>query len=135
MDGNDGSGARGDGGLDVGGVDVEVAGIDVDQHRPGVEVADDLGGGGEGIGGGDDLITPLQANGFQGQVHGRSAGVDGNGVSGADRGGKLRLELSGFGAGGDPPRIEGFGNVMEFGFVDIRQGKGEKMGAHGWAVL
>ena len=90
--GDDGPGAWGDGGLDAGGIEIQIAAIYVHQDGPGVEVAHDLGRGREGVGRGDDLVASLQADGFQGQVHGRGAGVDRDRVPGADGRGELRLE-------------------------------------------
>ena len=47
--------------LDAGGVDVEGAGIDVDEHRPRAEVAENLGGRGEGERRGDDFVAGADA--------------------------------------------------------------------------
>src|SRR5690606_15724683 len=51
----DGLGARGDGTLDLVGVDVESFGVDVDEDRAGADIANGGGRGDEGEGGGDDL--------------------------------------------------------------------------------
>ena len=47
--------------LDARGVDVEGAGIDVDEHRPRAEVAEHLGGRGEGERRGDNLVAGADA--------------------------------------------------------------------------
>ena len=119
VDGDDGAGALGDGSLDQVRAQVQAAVIDVHQHGFGVEVADDLGGGGEGVGGRDDLIALTQAGGFERQVHRRGAGVDGYGMFGADGRSELSLELAGLGAGGDPARVERLFDLDQFLIVDV----------------
>ena len=47
--------------LDAGRVDVEGAGIDVNEHRPRPEVAENLGGRGEGKRRGDNLVAGTDA--------------------------------------------------------------------------
>lgn len=126
VDGDDGFGAGGDGRFEQIGVEVEIVGADVYQHRAGIEVTDDLGGGGEGVGGGDDLIAARQADGFQGQVHGGGAGVDGDGVFGSHCLGEFGFKLSGFGASRDPAGEQRLTDFGQFGFVYVGQGKGEK---------
>ena len=102
MDRHDRPGAPGDRGLKQIRAHVETAFIDVHQHWSCVEVADYLRSSSEGVGRRDHLITALEADRLQRQVHGRGARVDRNGVSGADGRGKLRLELVSLWAGSDP---------------------------------
>ncbi len=108
-----------DGRFDLRRIDVEVVGCTSTRTGSGVEIAHHLGRGGKGVGRGDHLVALLQADGFQGQVHGRRAGVDGDGVFGAHGGGKLGLELARLGAGGDPAGFERFVDLLEFGRVDV----------------
>lgn len=104
---------------------VQGVGFHVYKEGDGIEVADDLGRSGEGVGRGDDDVPSLQADGFQGQVHGRSARIDRDSVLGPHIGGKLRLELPHLGARGDPARVQGVFDFVQFGFVDIGEGEGE----------
>jgi len=113
------------GGFDLRGIEVERKRVYIDQDGPGVEVADDLGGGGKGKGGSDDFITGFEADGFECQMHGGGAGVDGDGVFGTDIGGKVLLELASLGAGGDPARADGFGDFVDFVFVSVWEGEGK----------
>jgi hypothetical protein len=46
----------------------------------GAQVAHHLGGGGEGVGGGDDLVARADADGFQRQVQAGGGRVDGDAV-------------------------------------------------------
>lgn len=79
---DDGLGMPGDGGFDEIRVEVQVSRTNINKHGLGIEVAHHFGGGGEGIGCGNHFVAPPQADGFQGQVHGRRARIDGDGVSG-----------------------------------------------------
>ena len=70
VDRDDRPGPRRDRGLDQGGIDVVGVGLDVDEDgfRPGPP--DGPGGGEERVGGGDDLVARLQAQGQERQEQG-----------------------------------------------------------------
>ena len=80
VDGEDRFGFGGDGGFDEGGVDVEGGGVDVDHDRDGAEMGDDLDGGDEREGGGDDFVAGLEAGGLHHDAEGVGSAVDGDGV-------------------------------------------------------
>ncbi len=68
-----------------------------------------LGGGGEGVGGGDDLVAGADADGLQRQVQAGGGRVDGDAMQALDviagitqPGLEVGLEALGLGAGGDP---------------------------------
>ena len=90
--GDDGPGAWGDGGLDAGGIEIQIAAIYIHQDGPGVEVADDLGRGREGVGRGDDLVARANAGLDEDQVQRGRAGGERQRIRRADRGGELGLE-------------------------------------------
>ncbi len=92
MNGEDGAGARGDGGFQLSGVQVVGAGIDVDVNGRGAGVADGGDGGVESVGDGDDLIAGADARGEQGEVQGAGAGVDADGVGDLAIGGEFFFE-------------------------------------------
>ena len=86
-----------DGGLDRGRVDGTVI-VAVDQHRAGAHCHDGAGGGDEGIGLGDDLVTSADLRSAQRQLEGRQPGVDTDGMRHAAVVGELALESLDLGA-------------------------------------
>ncbi len=74
---DDGLGARRDRRLDRVRVDVQRGRVDVDQLHVGAEVAHHLGGGGEGVRGGDDLVAGADAQRLERQVQPGGGRVDG----------------------------------------------------------
>ena len=112
VDRDDGPGALGNSGLDQVRIEVKVSGANIDKHRLCLKVAHGFGRGCKGVGAGDHLVAPLRANRFQGQVHGRRAEVDGDGVFGPKGSRKLSLELASLGAGGDPTRSQGVHHLI-----------------------
>lgn len=66
VDDEEGAGAGGDGGFDSCGRKVEGAGVDVDEDRGGALVADGVGGGDEGEGGDENLVTLTDVQGLDG---------------------------------------------------------------------
>jgi hypothetical protein len=128
VDRHEGLGARRDGRLDCSGIDVEGGGVDVDQLHIRAKVAHHLGGGGEGVGGGDDFIAGPDAQGLQGQVQTRRGRVHGHAmqVGIAQEVGEGQLEPPCLGAGGDPATAQGFHHFGDLILTDIRQGKGHE---------
>ena len=121
-------GPRGDGRFNGSGVDVERGRIDVHQPHVGAQVAHHLGGGGEGVRGGDDLVTGADAQGFQRQVQASRGRVDSNRLQAGvaqviDKG---LLEQAGLGAGGDPAGTQGVHHFRDFFLADFGQGKGQE---------
>ena len=57
-------------------------------------------------------------------MHRRCAGVDGNGMAGADIGGELCLELACLRPSCDPAGGQRFFDLRKFGVVEIGQRKG-----------
>jgi hypothetical protein len=71
----------------------------------------------------------LQADGLKGQVQGGGAGVDGDGVFGAEVASEFGLELVRARAGGQPAGADGVGDFGDLGFVGVGAGEGEEGGA------
>ena len=107
--------APGYGGADGLRVDVEAAGQDVHEHRDGAAVADGLGGGDEGEGGGDDLVALADAGGAQGQVQGIGTGGAAEGVTHAKVVGGFLLEGLHIGA----EDVAGIGQRLQHGRFDF----------------
>ena len=80
MDGQNGFGFGGDGLLDELGVHAVGIGIDVDEHRNGIEQQNRADGSLPGIGGSEDFVTGLNADGFERGLNGDGAGVDALGI-------------------------------------------------------
>ena len=97
-DGHDGLGAGADLGRDQGRVNVAGVGFDVDEHRGGADQDDDLGGGDEGEGGGDDLVAGTDPKGHQADEQGLGAAGDGDAVLGAGIGGQALFQFPHLGA-------------------------------------
>ena len=72
------AGALGDRGLDGGGVEAEVVGLDVGEHRRRAGERDRVGRRREGERRHDDLVARADAGGEQAEVQARGAGVDGD---------------------------------------------------------
>ena len=133
---HDGLGARRDRFLDRGGVDVQRRRVDVDQLHVGTQVAHHLGGGGEGVGGRDDLVAGADAQGLQRQVQAGGGGIDGHRMQRrvTEKGPEILFEALRLGAGGDPAalqRIDDLGNLV---LADLGQGEGEEGRAVGGQV-
>src|SRR5262249_26084530 len=92
VDGQDGPGARRDGLLDQGWVEVVGDRIDVHVDRRGADVADAPAGADPGVRRGDDLVAGADAAGAQGQVQGRGAVVEPDAVAHAEVTGEGALE-------------------------------------------
>src|SRR5262249_26531720 len=73
---DDGAGGGRDGGLDAAEVEVARHGVDVDEHGPGADLEDDVGGGDPGERGGDDLVAGADAGDAEGDLEGAGAGVE-----------------------------------------------------------
>ena len=130
---HDGLGARIDGGLDRTRVDVQGEWVDVDQADIGAQVAHHFGRGGEGVGGGDDLVARADADGFKCQVQARGGRVDGQAMQGlavhvvaAQEFGEVLLKAAGLGPGGDPAAAQRVHDFGDFVFTDVGQREGQK---------
>ncbi len=88
--------------LDARGIDVEGSGIDVDEHRPRAQVAENLGGRGEGERRRDNLVTGPDAQRPQREMKRAGAMRQRERVLRADVLREFALEALGLGAGGDP---------------------------------
>jgi len=95
-DRHDGLGARGDGGLDLGGVDVAGVRLDIHENRLGAEQHNYFCSRDKGERRGDHLITGLDAHGHQADQQGFGAAGHGDAVLGAGVGLKLLLQLAHF---------------------------------------
>lgn len=91
---HDGLGARGDGGLDLGGVDIAGVRLDIHEDRLGAEQHDDLGRRNEGKRGRDDLVTRLDPHRHQADQQGFGAAGHGDAVLGPGIGFELLLEFA-----------------------------------------
>ena len=126
-----GLGAWRDGRLDRGDVDAHRGRVDVDQHHVGAQVAHHLGGGGEGVGGGDHLVARPDAQRLERQVQPRGGGVDGHRVQpvGSPRkASEVVFEALGLRAGGDPAgaqRVHHFGDLF---LADVGQRERQERG-------
>ena len=109
-----------DGRLDQLRPDVQRLRIDVDEHRPGIEVTDHFRGCRERVGSGDDFVAGAHARSLEREVQRGSAGVDGDGMRGADGRRKFTFELFRFRAAGHPARAERFRNFADLVITDIR---------------
>ena len=78
----------------------------IHEDRFGPYVFDDVDAGAKGHGGGDDAVAGANAQGCQGHVQGRCAGVECQDCRGADEGSELLLEASDLWPGGDPVRAQ-----------------------------
>jgi hypothetical protein len=129
-------GARRDGRLQRRGADAVGGRVDVHQLHVRAQVARHLGAGGEGVGGGDDLVARAHAHRFQRQVQAGGGGIDGDGLQRrvAQEFGEGGLEALGLGPGGDPAGAQGVHHLGDLFLADLGQGEGQKrqlVGAHG----
>lgn len=86
---------------------------------------DNFGGGGEGVGRGDDFIACADADGFQCQVQACGGGIDGNGFAiAAYECGEVGFKAFGFWTGCYPAGAEGVYDFGDFGFVEVGEGEG-----------
>ena len=93
VDDEDGAGLVGDGGLELGGVDVVGVLVDVDEDG-GEAGAEDAGGGGHvGVGRNEDFGAARQVEAHEGEFEGNAAAVDTEAVGGALVGGEGLFKL------------------------------------------
>lgn len=92
VDRQDGPGARGDGGLELLDIEIEIVGANIDIDGPGAEPGNGAGRREEGKGDGNDLIALADAEGHEGQEQGIGAGGAADGVPDTAIGGRLLLE-------------------------------------------
>ena len=104
----------------------------ISQDWASAQVTDHLGSSGKGHGGHDDTLAGLKADGFEREVQGGGAGIEGDGVFLIQVGGEIALELLGLGARGEPTALEGIDDLRDFlradaGFVegDFQDGRQE----------
>ncbi len=104
--------------------------VGVDQHRPGSDVGDDVGGGHEGLGGHEDVVARLDAEEQQPQVQGGGPAREGQGGGHVDPLRHVLLEAVHMGAeGGDPIGVEGVEQEPALLLADI--GWGQEDATHG----
>lgn len=96
--GDDGLGARGDGGLELCRIQVAGARVDVYVHGAGAQHGGGFGRGDVGKAGGDDLIARAHAQRHEGDLQGVGAVGHADAVLRADVGGELFFQLGHFGA-------------------------------------
>ena len=111
-------------------IDVECAGLDVRQDRRGAAEDDHADRGGEGHGGGDDLVPLFYSEGQEGQVQAGGGGTQGDGIGRPHIGLEGILEQFDLGAGGDPAGFQGVNDLVDLVVVDGGGGEGEKGFAH-----
>ena len=87
-----------DGEVEFGWIEVKGLGVDVHEDRGGAEEADDLGGGDEGEGGGEDGVAGADPVGHEGQEQGVRARGTADSVLGAHVGGESVFQFLDFGA-------------------------------------
>ena len=114
--GKDDFGARGDGCLDAGGVDIEGALVRLHRHRRGPALADGQPGGDVGVAGHDDFVTRPDVHCAQRQMQGIQAVGYAYAVGGFAIGGVVGLEGIHLGAEDEPAGTDNAGN----GFVEFR---------------
>ena len=78
-------------------IDIQGVRLDIDEHRDGVEVADDFRRGRERVGRGQDEVASLQTDRLERQMHRGGTGIDGDRKLCADVAGKLPFKLVGLG--------------------------------------
>ena len=110
----------------LGRIDVEGPRLDVDQNGPGIEIADDFGGGRERDRGRDDLVSRAQADGLERQVERGGTGIDRDRMANADRRGEFRLELTGPRTARQPAGANRVDDLRNFGLIRVGKGEGKK---------
>jgi hypothetical protein len=109
-------------------VDVQRGRVDVHQPHVRTQVAHHLGGGGEGVGGGDDLVTRADAQTFQRQVQARGGRIDGDRMQPrlAQEGAEIGFEARRLRPGGDPAGLQRVHHLGDFLVADVGQGEGQE---------
>jgi len=126
---HDGLGARRDGGLHSPRADGQRGGVDVDQLHIGAQITHHLGGGGEGVRGGDDLVAGADAECLQGQVKPGGGAVDGDAVQAlaaclvTQESGEVTFEPARLRAGGHPAAAQRVDDLGDLFFADFWQGE------------
>lgn len=115
--GDDSAGPRCDAVGDVAWGEGEGLGVQVGKNGGGAEVECGVAGGDESEGGGDDLVTRLDAGDCEAGVECSSTGVDGDGMGGTGSGCKFLLEGLDLGAGGEVVGAEDVGDGLDV-FID-----------------
>src|SRR5215470_1783448 len=87
-------GSCGNGGLKLGGIEIERLGLDVNKHRYCTTLPDDIGAGNESMADSDDLVPRLHADCEQSEVERNGAIRYCARMGRPDKGGELRLEGS-----------------------------------------
>ena len=134
VDGHDGPSARRDRGLDGGRGERERERVDVCEHGGRAGDGDRVGGGREGEGGNDDLVTRTDPGGEQAQVQGRGPRVNRDGPRPGHQGGaELFLEGGDLGALGDHARAHDSCDRVDLLLADERAcGRDERL-HHCWS--
>ena len=123
MHGDHGPSFRSNGRRDSLGVDIPGLGIDVGENRDCPQMMDDIGGGYESEGSGDNLVSGLHTLDDEGQEKRRSARGQGYTMFGTHIMGYLFLEQLSLFTGGQPTALEGFDHFLDLGLSDRRNGK------------
>ena len=126
--------ARRDGGFDAFEIDVARGRVDVDEHRPGADFEDHVGGGDPGQRRRDDLVAGADAGQAQGDFQRRRAGVEGAHRAAAAVFGERGLEGLHLRAAGDPARAQHVGDGGDGRLVDARSGERQEWLSHDLAT-
>ena len=106
-------------------VDRERIRLDVNQHRPGAHVLDDVDGCGEGQRGRDHLVARTDAAHHERRVKRGGTRVEREGSSRRDHGGEFGLETGHLGSGRDPIGAQRIDHLGDFFFADQGRSKRE----------
>jgi len=129
-DSDDGLGAWGDGGFELGGVHVEGDGVDIDKDGSGTDHEDAVAAGDEGVGSGDDFVAGADAEGGHEEVKAAGATVDSDAEAASDAACDEGFELFDHGADGEATGAEGLQDqgLFEVGDVGLGEGDGREGG-------
>ena len=122
---HDRAGARREGALHRLRIQVARDRIDISKDRRRADVHDRVRGCTECQRGRDHLVAGRDAGCDQGQVEGRRAGAQGQGVGGAGIGGEVALELFDPRSGRQPARFERRADLLELRRTEVRRSKGD----------
>ncbi len=94
-------------------IDIKRARININKQRVGTEIADNLGGGGECVWRGDDLVASANSGRLQRKMQTCRGGVDAYRMLCSGVSGKIILELFGFWPGGYPSAFYGLHHLVD----------------------
>jgi hypothetical protein len=122
VDDEEGAGARANGALDGGGIEIEGEGVDVGEDGRSADVEDGVGDGDKGERGDDDLVAFTDAEDEQGQMKAGGAGADGYGVRDGVVLGQCGFKSRQFGAEAEVRGAQDGGDGVDFGVGDVGGG-------------